>query len=151
MSVVYRGFELRAGQKLLMEFDADRFSDTSGRVVYTLTESDVTYHGVGEDEVFDIATHLGFDFASNEYIYPSKVTELAADENPISIEGLPPVQWADLEEGMTVVLRLRDAMLEVTLCAEDVAEAKEDGMFYPFRFYVADCDPLWLKSEGDER
>lgn len=151
MSVAYRGFELRAGQKLLLEFDADRFSDTSGRVMYTLTESDVTYHDIGEDEVFDIATHMGFDIASNEHIYPSKVTELTEDENPISIEGLPPVQWADLEEGMTVVLRLRDAMLEVTLCAEDIEEAAEDGMLYPFHFTLADCDPLWLKSEGGKR
>lgn len=150
MSVVYRGFELREGQKLLLEFTTHPGVASTGRVVYTL--ADLGAVGVHPDddysnETFDIDTHMGFDIDSHENIRPDRVSELDKTENPITTAGLPTVAWEDLEVGMTVVVQFDEAIAEITLGDEDVDAAREDEMFYPFSMTVSeDTDTLYLKD-----
>lgn len=152
MSVVYRGFELREGQKLLLEFTERPGIKSTGRMVYTL--SDLASVGVHPDddiesETFDIADHMGFDIDSHENIRPDRVSELAEAENPISAEGLPILAWEDLEVGVTVVVQFDEAIAEITLGEEDVDAAREDEMFYAFDMLVdSDTDTLYLKTGG---
>lgn len=152
MSVVYRGFELRDGQKLLLEFTSRPGIESTGRMVYTL--SDLGAVGVHpdddySDETFDIDDHMGFDIDSHENIRPDRVSELGKDENPITTAGLPTVAWEDLEVGMTVVAQFDEAIAEITLGDEDVDAAREDGMFYPFSMAVSEgTDTLYLKVGG---
>lgn len=155
MSVVYRGFELRAGQKLLLEFTDTGtldWDDTTGRMVYTIDELDAEFYGIGqepdegEDEDFDIYDEMGFCIDGNEHTYPDKVTELTADENPISITGLPTVAWEDLEVGMTVVFEYGGGIVEAKLSEEDIENA-EDGGFYPFHLTASEeSTTLYLKD-----
>lgn len=153
MNVHYRGFPLRANQKLLLEFTDAQWGDTTGRMVYTIDELDAGFYGIGkepdegEDENFDIDDGMGFCIDGNEHAYPQKVSELAADENPISADGLSRVRWKDLEVGMTVVFKYRGGIAEATLSAEDVEIAEEDLEFYPFSLTVRkDSDKLYLKD-----
>lgn len=152
MNVTYRGFPLREGQKLLLEFTYTQWGDTTGRMVYTIDGLDAEFYGIGqkpdegEDENFDIDSTMGFCIEGNEHAYPQKVSELAADENPISTAGLPIVAWEDLEVGMTVVFQHANVIVEATLSAEDVEIAEEDLEFYPFSLTVRNHSTLYLKA-----
>lgn len=151
MNVTYRGFPLREGQKLLLEFTDTQWGEATGKMVYTIDEDDAEFYGIGEepdegeDPDHDIDDSMGFCIEGNEHTNPDKVTELSADENPITFDGLPTVAWDDLEEGMTVVLQEGDVLLEVTLTAGDI-ENLEDGQFYPFHITVNEGTTLYLKA-----
>ena len=153
MNVTYRGFPLREGQKLLLEFTDTEWSVTTGRMVYTIDELDAEFYGIGqkpdegEDENFDIASTMGFCIDGSEHAYPQKVSELTADENPITTDGLPRVQWGDLKAGMTVVFAYDGGIAEATLSEEDAEIAEEDLEFYPFSLTVReDSTKLYLKA-----
>ena len=159
----YNGFELKPNQKLLLEFTEDNslIDGIVGRMVYFLDEETARYygygregdadtleiHGINEGDDVDIANTLGFMIDGGEHTYPDKVSELAADENPITTDGLPRVQWGDLKAGMTVVFAYDGGIAEATLSEEDAEIAEEDLEFYPFSLTVReDSTKLYLKA-----
>ena len=153
MNVTYRGFPLRANQKLLLEFTDTEWPVTTGRMVYTIDELDAEFYGIGqepdagEDENFDIDSTMGFCIDGSEHAYPNKVSELTADENPITTDGLPRVRWKDLKAGMTVVFAYDGGVAEATLSEEDAEIAEEDLEFYPFSLTVRKgSTKLYLKA-----
>lgn len=150
MNVTYRGFPLRANQKLLLEFTDTEWPVTTGRMVYTIDELDAEFYGIGqepdagEDENFDIDSTMGFCIDGSEHAYPNKVSELTADENPITTDGLPRIAWDDLKPGMTVVWKTPEVIVEATL---DEYFSSDDGQFYAFGLTLdAERDEVYLKD-----
>lgn len=154
----YDGFELKPNQKILMEFTDTRLGDPVGRIVYSLDEEMASYYGVGREGDADIleihgiepgddvniADTLGFMLDGGEHTHPNKLTELAADENPVSIDGLSIIEWDDLEPGMTVVWKTEEAVVEVTLPDDFDAE---DEQFHAFGLTVSgEFDTVYLKD-----
>lgn len=156
----YNGFELKPNQKLLLEFTEDNslIDGIVGRMVYFLDEETARYygygregdadtleiHGINEGDDVDIANTLGFMIDGGEHTYPDKVSELTAEENPISIDGLPIVAWEDLKPGMTVVWETPEVIVEATL---DEDFSSEGGQFYAFGLTLdAERDKVYLKD-----
>lgn len=154
----YDGFELKPNQKLLMEFTDTRLGGPVGRIVYLLDEEMASYYGVGREGDADIleihgiepgddvniADTLGFMLDGGEHTHPDKLTELAADENPVSIDGLSRIEWNDLKPGMTVVWETPEAIVEATLPEDFDAE---DGVLYAFGLTLSgEFDTVYLKD-----
>lgn len=160
MNVTYRGFPLRANQKLLMEFTENNslIDGIVGRMVYFLDDEMARYygygregdadtleiHGINKGDDVDISNTLGFMIDGGEHTYPDKVSELKTDENPISIDGLPRIAWDDLKPGMTVVWKTPEVIVEATL---DEYFSSDDGQFYAFGLTLdAERDEVYLKD-----